>query len=425
MKVFKFGGATVKDAEGVKNMANILKDYTNEPPVIILSAMGKTTNTLEKLTQAYYYGRPELMDIFHKIRNEHLQVVEKLYKKESKDKESDLILIFNKLESIISDNGDGPPAKDILYDFVYDMIVPFGELLSTTLVSQYLNHTGIKNKWLDARNLIRADHTYREGKVLWDLSEEYISNAIPPILNNGEMVLTQGFIAGTVDGKSITLGREGSDYSAAIFSSILNARACYIWKDVPGLMNADPKIIPEAVLIDRISYGEAIELAYYGAKVIHYKTLKPLRNKRIPLFVKSFVHPEKKGTVIEEDYVEVPVTSYIIKNNQVLISISPKDYSFIGEDNLYNIFRILLQNHIKINLMQNSALSFSICLDNNDKIDKLLKELSSDFNVKFNKNLELITIRHFTEESINFVLKKRKTILEQRSRATIQMLVEN
>lgn len=422
MKVFKFGGATVKDAEGIKKMAAILQNYKNTPLVVVLSAMGKTTNNLESLTQAYYNNLPELMDIFVGIRNEHLKVIRELYRDDAKSRENEVIRLFNKLEELISGEEDTPP-KSILYDFVYDMIVPFGELLSTTIVSGYLNHEDLENTWLDARKLIKADHTYREGKVLWDLSRENIEQSIPSILENGKIVLTQGFIAGTVDNKSITLGREGSDYTAAIFSNILDAEACYIWKDVPGLMNADPKLIPEAVLIEKISYGETIELAYYGAKVIHHKTLKPLQNKKIPLHVRSFLHPEEKGTVIAEDYVESPVTSYIIKNDQVLISISPKDYSFIGEENLYSIFRILIQNHVNINLMQNSALSFSLCLDHNDKIERLINGLAVDFNVKFNTGLELITIRHYTDESIAFALKNRNTLLEQRSRTTIQMLV--
>ncbi|MBU2650441.1 MAG: aspartate kinase [Bacteroidetes bacterium] len=420
MKVFKFGGASVKDASGVKNMTEILHRYRGEPLLIVVSAMGKTTNHLEALTRAYFQGLPEKMQLYHEIRDFHLAVCQDLF---GRTDQKEVLNILDKLLAIIDPEQEENSAKDLLFDYVYDLIVPAGELLSTQIISSWMRESGIPHQLLDAREYILTDHTYREGKVLWDISAQKILDVIPGVLEKGQWVITQGFIGGTTDRKSVTLGREGSDYSAAIFSNILDAEACYIWKDVPGLMNADPKRIPEASKIDRISYGEAIELAYYGASVIHPKTLKPLQNKSIPLYVKSFLDPESPGTEIREELVEARESSFIFKDNQALISISPKDYSFIAEDNIYAIFGFISRYHVRVNMMQNSAISFSICIDENEKTLPLISSLSKSFNVRYNTGLQLITLRHYTPEQIEKLVKDKGVLLEQRSRTTLQMVV--
>jgi len=421
MKVFKFGGASVKDASGVKNMAEILHRYRGESLLIVVSAMGKTTNHLEALTRAYFNGLPEKMQLYHEIRDFHLAICQDLF---GKVDQPEVQKILEHLQGIIDPEQEENSAKDLLYDYVYDLIVPAGELLSTQIISSWMRESGIPHQLLDAREYILTDHTYREGKVLWDLSAQRILDVIPGILEKGQWVITQGFIGGTTDHKSVTLGREGSDYTAAIFSNILDAKACYIWKDVPGLMNADPKRMPEARKIERISYGEAIELAYYGASVIHPKTLKPLQNKGIPLYVKSFMDPDSTGTEIGEESLETRECSYIFKDNQALISISPKDYSFIAEDNIYAIFGFISRYHVRVNMMQNSAISFSLCIDENEKTLPLISSLSKGFNVRYNTGLRLITIRHYTPELVENIVKDKVVLLEQRSRTTIQMVVK-
>lgn len=420
MKVYKFGGASVKNADGVRNLEKILKSHNSqERMVVVISAIGKTTNLLEQVLDAYYYDKSKLPDLTATLRENHYTIVRELVLDDSSLIMNRLNEIFGLLDKVLS----GPHSGN--FDFDYDRIVSFGEILSTTLISTYLNAVGVRNEWADARLLIRTDHNYREGKVDWDTSAKLIQDKVGGILQGDEVhiVITQGFIAGTEEMLPTTLGREGSDYSAAIFAYVLGAESVTIWKDVPGLLNADPKFFPDAVKLEHIPYEEAIELAYYGASVIHPKTLKPLQNRQIPLYVKPFLHPEESGSRIDAEKMTEHVPCYIFKTNQVLISIYPKDFSFIAVENLDEIFSIISKNKIKINLMQNSALSFSICCDNKvHKIEKLITDLSVKYKVKYNLNIELITIRHYTDDIVNKVIKNKDVLVEQRSRATVQLV---
>lgn len=420
MKVYKFGGASVKNADGVRNLEKILRSHNSqERLVVVISAIGKTTNLLEQVLDAYYYDKSKLPELTATLRENHYTIVRELELGDNSLIMNRLNEIFALLDKVLA----GPHSGNFDYD--YDRVVSFGEILSTTLISTYLNEVGVRNEWADARLLIRTDHNYREGKVDWEVSARLIQEKVGKILQGDEthIVITQGFIGGTEEMLPTTLGREGSDYSAAIFAYVLGAESVTIWKDVPGLLNADPKFFPDAVKLEQIPYEEAIELAYYGASVIHPKTLKPLQNKQIPLFVKPFLHPEESGSRIDAGKMTERVPCYIFKTNQVLISIYPKDFSFIAVENLDEIFSIISKNKIKINLMQNSALSFSICCDNKvHKIEKLITDLSVKYKVKYNLNIELITIRHYTDDIVNKVIKNKDVLVEQRSRATVQLV---
>lgn len=420
MKVYKFGGASVKNADGVRNLEKILRSHNSqERLVVVISAIGKTTNLLEQVLDAYYYDKSKLPELTATLRENHYTIVRELALGDNSLIMNRLNEIFALLDKVLA----GPHSGNFDYD--YDRVVSFGEILSTTLISTYLNEVGVRNEWADARLLIRTDHNYREGKVDWEVSARLIQEKVGKILQGDEthIVITQGFIGGTEEMLPTTLGREGSDYSAAIFAYVLGAESVTIWKDVPGLLNADPKFFPDAVKLEQIPYEEAIELAYYGASVIHPKTLKPLQNKQIPLFVKPFLHPEESGSRIDAGKMTERVPCYIFKTNQVLISIYPKDFSFIAVENLDEIFSIISKNKIKINLMQNSALSFSICCDNKvHKIEKLITDLSVKYKVKYNLNIELITIRHYTDDIVNKVIKNKDVLVEQRSRATVQLV---
>ena len=420
MKVYKFGGASVKNADGVRNLEKILGSHNpQERLVVVISAIGKTTNLLEQVLDAYYYDKARLPELTATLRENHYTIVRELSLGDDSLIMNRLNEIFALLDKVLA----GPHSGNFDYD--YDRIVSFGEILSTTLISTYLNEVGVRNEWADARLLIRTDHNYREGKVDWEASARLIQEKVGVILqgDDAHIVITQGFIGGTEEMLPTTLGREGSDYSAAIFAYVLGAESVTIWKDVPGLLNADPKFFPDAVKLEHIPYEEAIELAYYGASVIHPKTLKPLQNKQIPLYVKPFLHPEESGSRIDAGKMTEHVPCYIFKTNQVLISIYPKDFSFIAVENLDEIFSIISKNKIKINLMQNSALSFSICCDNKvHKIEKLITDLSVKYKVKYNLNIELITIRHYTDDIVNKVIKNKDVLVEQRSRATVQLV---
>lgn len=421
IKVFKFGGASVKDAEAVRNIPNILSHYPDEALVIILSAMGKTTNHLESLVDAYYHSSDEKVNILKDISTYHSNITRELFKDSKHPVHAEVYLLLRKLESTIIAGREKAFDSKPSFDFIYDQIVPYGELLSTTIVSYYLNEHGCRNQWYDVRQLIRTDDSYREGRVDWDFTQARINELVRPVIDNGTHLLTQGFIANNQDGKSVTLGREGSDYTASIFAYALDAAEVVFWKDVPGLMNADPKDFSDARKLDQISYWEAIELSYYGAKVIHPKTIKPLQNKTIPLKVKSFINPGGDGSLIfHETSGDARIPSYIIKDDQVLISFSPKDLSFIAEENLHYIIGIFIKFKVSINLMQTSAITFSVCVDNGDNISKIIKELQERYNIKFNESLVLITIRHYTTEAIQEMVKDKTILLEQRSRSTVQ-----
>lgn len=417
MLVFKFGGASVKDASGIINLASVVKKYAGEQLLIVVSAMGKTTNALEKLTKAYVDQTDDMHEIFDGIKQYHFDILHELFET-GHPVFDDVANTFVEIDWAIEDE----PHDS--YDFIYDQIVSIGELVSTRIVTAYLNKEGIKSQWLDVRSYIHTDNTYREGIVQWDKTKASISNDIPAMLQKGA-VITQGFLGGTSENFTTTLGREGSDYTASIFAACLGAESVTTWKDVPGILNADPKFFPDTVKFDELSYSEAIEMTYYGASVIHPKTIKPLQNANIPLLVKPFTQPDAPGTVIKEDGInkfEKPVI--ILKQNQVLLSISTKDYSFITEDHLSGIFGLFAQSQVKVNVMQTSALSFSVCFDfYEERFENLLTNLKQEFKVKYNTGLTLITIRHYTQNSLKELTADKTILLEQISRNTAQVVV--
>jgi len=417
MLVFKFGGASVKDAKGIINLGSVVKKFDDEQILIVVSAMGKTTNALEKLTKAYINGDDQLQEIFDEIKNYHYAIIEELF--EPRHPVFDEVAnTFVEIDWVIEDE----PHEE--YDFIYDQIVSIGELVSTRIVNAYLNQAGIKSQWLDVRGYVHTDNTYREGIVQWEKTCAAINKDIPPLLQKGRIV-TQGFLGGTSENFTTTLGREGSDYTASIFASCLGAESVTTWKDVPGILNADPKLFEDTVKFDELSYTEAIEMTYYGASVIHPKTIKPLQNARIPLLVKSFTHPDEPGTIIHEasgGKLEKPVI--IIKQNQVLLSISARDYSFISEQQLSTIFKLFSQAQVKVNMMQTSALSFTVCFDlYEERFNKLLLALKAGFKVKYNDGLTLITIRHYSPASLKELTDGKTVLMEQLSRNTIQLVV--
>lgn len=418
MLVFKFGGASVKDADGIINLANVVKGFEGNELLIVVSAMGKTTNALEKLTKAYMNGDEQMHAIFDEIKKYHYDIMEQLFEP-LHPVFDEVANTFVEIDWVIEDE----PHED--YDFTYDQIVSIGEMVSTRIVNAYLNKTGLKSQWLDARGYVNTDNTYREGKVLWDKTRAAINKDILALLKKG-IVLTHGFVGGTSENFTTTLGREGSDYTASIFASCLGAESVTTWKDVPGILNADPKFFNDTIKFDELTYTEAIEMTYYGASVIHPKTIKPLQNAKIPLLVKSFNNPSSPGTVISDTAVnkfEKPVI--ILKQNQLLLSISAKDYSFISEDHLSDIFGLFAQNQVKVNLMQTSALSFTVCVDfYEERFKKLQKALSEAFRIKYNEGLSLITLRHYTSSSIGEVTAGKTVLLEQVSRNTVQLVIK-
>lgn len=421
MRIYKFGGASVLDAKAVKNAAKIICNHPDMDLVVVVSAMGKMTNALEKVLQAYRNNDEMLPSLCDAFFNYHKNVAQELNLSESgNDKlqkiEAELRL---KLESPATDN----------YDYDYDQIVSFGEVFSSTILSEYLTSQEIKNTWADARSLVRTDNTYREGKVDWDKTTQLITaawtNAVEGAGDSRTLLISQGFIGHTAERNTTTLGREGSDFSAAIFAYALNAGSVTIWKDVPGMLNADPKYFSDAVKLKRISYKEAIELAYYGASVIHPKTIKPLQNKGIVLYIKSFLNHEDEGTIVDSStFSDSLVSSFIFKVNQVLISFVQRDFSFIVEENLSQLFHIFSNAGIRINMMQNSAINFSICMDyDEEKLEAIRKACKTDYEVLYNKPCELVTIRHYDSETIGRLAIGKKILLEQRSRSTARMVL--
>lgn len=415
MKVFKFGGASVKTADGVRNLYNIVCSQ-NEKLVIVVSAMGKVTNALEDVLNSFFNRKPDLEANIKSIVDYHEEIVNGLF--------ADRTLIDQQLTVLYRDLRDIVSHKPSLsYDYEYDRIVSFGELISTTIVAEFLRSQGAKAAFVDIRSSLITDDNYREGNVNMDLSNDLICEAF-----NFEAIdyyVTQGFIAGTVTNQTTTLGREGSDYTAAILANLLNAESVTIWKDVPGVMNADPKRYAEVVVIPKLSYKEAIELSYCGASVIHPKTVKPLQNKKIPLCVKSFVDPTQEGSIINEFAfkMELPPV-YINKANQVLLTLTPRDFSFIAEEKLSKIFAILASYRLKVSLIQTSAISFSLCIDHNPAIFKgLVTELQDEYEVLYNTDVELITIRHYTKEIVDKLVGEKLVFVEQRNRLTARFVV--
>lgn len=411
MHVFKFGGASVKDAAGVRTLTDIVKKQ-GKHVLIVVSAMGKTTNALETLVRAYVNGQADVMQqTLATIRAYHKHIMDEL------DVDCSLLhTTFAQLERYLAQ----PPSD--FYDENYDQIVSLGEILSTQIIAAYLEYKNISAHWLDARQLIRTDTCFREGRVDWTETSHRVNQAV----HRRGVAITQGFIGQSADGRTTTLGRDGSDYSAAIFAHCLNAERVTIWKDVPGVLNADPKWFDETVLLEQITYQDAIELAYYGATVIHPKTIKPLQNKGISLFVRSFLMPNAPGTAIGNYEQHLATPSFIFKVNQVLISLHPADFSFIAEDNLSRIFGRFALAGVKINLMQNTAISFSVVVDNDpDRVAALLIHLKEDFRVSYNERLELITIRYYNQATIDRVLVNKQLLLEQKSRYTVQLVVKD
>lgn len=427
MKVFKFGGASVKNAEAVKNIGAILKKYQQQNIVVVVSAMGKSTNKLELLTDLYFHAsgdKGEAIAQLEAIKKFHFDIIEQLFT----DKKHAIYDVINntfvELDWIIEDE----PTED--YNREYDQIVSIGEIVSTQIINAYLNELGVKSKWVDVRGLIQTDDAYMEATVDWGLTQMLVDKDFIPLFagNGGEanIVVTQGFIGGTSENFTATLGREGSDYSAAILAYACNAESVTIWKDVPGVLNADPKWFDDTKKIDHLSYHDAIELAYYGATVIHPKTIKPLQNKKIVLYVRSFLNTDELGTVINQEQVSSPIPSFIFKVGQVLISILPRNFSFIVEENLSSIFKLFADHQVKINVMQNSAINFSICVDNNaNRLPGLLECLQKEYKVLYNQNVELITIRHYDQTTIDRAMLNKKTLLEVKSRHTAQMVVSS
>jgi aspartate kinase len=424
MKVFKFGGASVKDAAAVRNIASILQNYAPKQLVVVVSAMGKTTNALEKVLQAWFSNDETLHQLVNDVISYHQQIIAELFPDKNHPVHFKTDLLFGELEGHICT----PPSPN--FDFEYDQIVSLGEMISTTIISEYLLSQGFNCKWFDVRELIRTDETWRDAKINWPVTSEQVKNHIASFLESESpephIALTQGFIGATENGHTTTLGREGSDYTAAILSHVLNAAEMTVWKDVPGVLNADPKYFENTSLISHISYREAIELTYYGASVIHPKTIKPLQNKGIPMRVRSFLSPAAPGTTINAATSEDDaIPGIILKSNQVLLSFSPRDFSFIAEDNLSQIFSALAACGIRVNMMQVSAITFSICMDENDrKMDKLTELLGEKFAYRYNNGLQLITIRHYDQVTINRLLAGRQLLVEQRSRQTAQFVVK-
>jgi len=419
MQVFKFGGASVKDADAIRNIARIVSRFALEPTLIVISAMGKTTNQLERLVKAYFYKEGDTNEVLAEIRKYHFDILDRLFPQKNAAVYNDIENVFVELIWALEEE------PSFSYDQHYDQIVSQGEILSTRIVSAFLNETGVSNAWVDARGLIQTDNTYREAKVDYSLSEALVNSSLIPLLNSRRLVITQGFIGGTSENYTTTLGREGSDYTAALLAYFTNASSVTIWKDVPGVLNADPKYFKNTKKIEELSYHDAIELTYFGVSVIHPKTIKPLQNKNIPLFVKSFIDPEEKGTVIRDVDKRNQVTSYIFKTGQILLSIQPKDFSFIAEDNLGEIFNLFSKHGVRVNMMQNSAISFSVCTDDDEhKIAALIHELQMHFKVLYNKNVQLMTIRNYNPEIIAKLSANKIILIEQRSRNTHQMVMK-
>ena len=410
MKVFKFGGASVKDAEGVKNVSLVLETQGFESCLLVVSAMGKTTNALEKVVQNYF-DKNDYQSEIEKVKQNHLEISNGLFQ-ENHPVFAEISLFFDDIESFLRRN------KSPNYNFVYDQVVSCGEMISSKILSEYLNDIQFKNTWLDARDYIKTDNYYREGNVNWEETENKIAE-----LDKNLCYVTQGFIGSEDNNFTVTLGREGSDYSAAIFAYCLNAEAMTIWKDVPGVMTGDPRKFENVSLLSNISYEDAIEMAYYGASVIHPKTLQPLKQKNIPFFVKSFVEPKKPGTKVGNGGNFQKEESYILKENQNLLRISTRDFSFIAEEHLSKIFALLAKNKIKISLMQNTAISLELCLeDKYGNIDELNKELQKDFQTELLKNLSLYTVRNAKLEDLGDFYKNKNILLEQSSNKTIQVV---
>ncbi len=415
MKIFKFGGASVKDADAVRNLSNILNGY-NENLVVVISAMGKVTDLLETLVKSYFKGDGQKSEIFGRFKGYHTAICDELFG--AGQTPETVTAFFSELEAKLKKS----PSLD--FDFEYDQIVSFGELVSTRIVSDYLNLSGKSNMWVDVRNCMRTDDNYRDAAIDWELTEELSSGTFT--FNDHKLYITQGFIGSTPASLTTTLGREGSDYTAAILGNLLGAESVSFWKDVPGVLSADPKKMEGATKLDALSYREAVEMTHSGAKIIHPKTMKPLYNKQIPLYVKSFLAPDNPGTIIHEiDHKIDHPPIFILRENLVLITLSPKDFSFISIEDIDRVVNFLIENKVKVTLMQQSAIDLNLVLDSAEADwDWLMDELRPYYSIRYNTGLTLITIRHYTEETLDWMVKEKDIYLEQHSRLTARMLVK-
>lgn len=416
MRVFKFGGASVKDADAMRNVVNVLKEVGYQDTLVVISAMGKMTNAMEKVVESYFNDKANVQSSLQEVVEYHHNIITELFQNQNHPVYNRVKILFDEVRGFLAWN------KSPKYGFVYDQVVCYGELLSSTIVSAYLNEVGISNQWLDVRTLIKTDTTNRDAQVLWDRTQAEVLSRV----DVSKLNITQGFLGSDDNNFTTTLGREGSDYSAAILAYCLNAESVTIWKDVPGVLNADPRNFENAQLLDKISYREAIELAFYGASVIHPKTLQPLQRKEIPLHVKSFVNPKDKGTTVGKgNGIEPKVPCFIVKKNQVLLKLSSLDFSFIVEDNISEIFKLFHDHRLKVDLIQNSAISFSVCLDNKFRgLPPLLEELKRKFKVVCHEDVSLYTIRHFNDDSVKSLQNGKSVLVEQRGKETVQLVVK-
>jgi len=416
MQVFKFGGMSIIDAKGVKNLASIIQNIGNEKTLVVISAMGKTTNAIERVLQNYFHNKSELQSSLQEVKKYHNSILLELFENENHPIFKTVKSLFEELDYFLA------TSKSPDYNFVYDQTMGFGELVSTKIVSEYLNRIGLKSNWLDVREYIKTDSYYRKANVNWEITQNKITNNIDTSMLN----ITQGFLGSDINNFTTTLGREGSDYTAAIFAYCLNAGQVTIWKDVPGVLNADPRYFENTKLLNNISYREAIELAFYGASVIHPKTIQPLQSKEIPLFVKSFLTPENEGTKVSKDIeIEPNIPCFILKKDQILISLSSLDFSYIVEDNISDIFNLLHLYKMKVDLIQNSAISFSVCVeDMYHNLEKLLQHLRARFKVTCNEKVSLYTIRHYDKEAINQLEKGKVVLLKQLTKEAVQLVAK-
>jgi aspartate kinase len=419
MKVFKFGGASVNSVDRIKNVGVIVGRFPGEKILIVVSAMGKTTNALEKVVEAFFIGRKDdALQLFEQVKQQHLTLAKYLLVTHYLECEKQLKDFFTEVEWLLHDK----PVRD--YDYYYDQVVCVGELLSSSIVSAYLNESRINNKWIDVRDVFRTDDDFRDANIDWIFTTERVNSLIKEEFKNTDIILTQGFIGATDENESTTLGREGSDYSAAVFANLLNAESQTIWKDVESVMNADPKQFPDALSIPELNYDEVIEMAYYGAQVIHPKTIKPLQNKGIPLYVKCFLNPDLPGTVIHNKPVNSLPSIIVLKEKQVMIEMISKDFSFVGEYHVGQLYQLFEKLHLRPGLTQNGAISFTCVLDDwPEKIEKLALEASNIFDVKVIKGLSLLTMRHYTKEGFDKLTGGKKILLLQRTQETVQALL--
>lgn len=416
MRIFKFGGASVKDAGAVENLVRVLKDTGHSDTFVVVSAMGKTTNAMEAIVDAYFEDKSKVPAAIREVEKFHMDIMESLFENKEHPVYSEVSVLFDEIRGFLAWN------KSPHYNFVYDQVVGYGELLSTTIISSYLNQQKIDNSLIDVRGLIKTDSNYRDVKVDWEETGKRVQKS----LSKDKLYITQGFLGSDDNNFTTTLGREGSDYTAAILAYCLDADSVTIWKDVPGVLNADPRHFETTQLLNSISYREAIELAFYGASVIHPKTLQPLQRKEIPLYVKSFLNPQNDGTKVGKGIqIDPEIPCFIVKKDQVLMKLSSLDFSFIVEDRIGDLFKLLHDYRMKVDLIQNSAISFSICVDNKfGRLAELLERLEQNFKVVCHENVSLYTIRHFNNEAIESLENGREVLLEQRGKETIQLVVK-